>query len=200
MNHYRGCLHGCVYCDGRSEKYNVEGEFGKDITVKINAIEILNRELNPRRKRKPMRRSYIMLGGGVGDSYQPVEKKYQLSRKAMNLVNNYNLPVHILTKSTLVERDIDIIKEINEKNRAIVSFSFSSVSKEISSIFEPGVPAPEERLETMKLFKKEGIACGMFLIPVIPYITDKPELIEDAVRKAKQYRVDFILFSGMTLK
>ena len=135
MNFYRGCNHNCVYCDGRSERHYVEGEFGKDVLVKINAIELLRKELDPRRKRKPLKPCYIMLGGGVGDSYQPIEKKYQLSRKALQLLYDFNYPVSILTKSTLIERDLDIIKQINEKSKVIVSFSFSSTDEKISSVF-----------------------------------------------------------------
>ena len=200
MNLYRGCAHNCVYCDGRSEKYNVDGEFGRDVAVKVNAIDVLRWELDPKRKRTPFKRSFIMVGGGVGDSYQPVEKKYQLTRKALHLINEYNFPISLLTKSTLIERDIDIIKKINEKNRAIVSFSFSSVDDKISSIVEPGVPPPSERLETLKLFKKEGIACGIFLLPVIPFITDTPDLMEESIREASKIGLDFVIFGGMTLK
>lgn len=200
MNLYRGCAHNCVYCDGRSEGYYVDGEFGEDVAVKVNAIEILRRELNPRRKRTPFKRSYIMLGGGVGDSYQPIEEKYQLSRKALQLINGYNFPIHVLTKSTLVKRDVDVLKEINKRNRVIVSFSFSSVNDEISAIFEPGVPPPSERLDTLAFFKKEGIACGMFLLPVIPFITDAPRFMEDSIKRASELNLDFIIFGGMTLK
>src|SRR4030066_1759735 len=135
MNLYRGCTHSCVYCDGRAEGYYVDGEFGKDVTVKVNAIEILRRELDPTRKRVPFKRSFILVGGGVGDSYQPIEKKYQLTRKTLELMYEYNFPVHMLTKSTLIERDIDILKEINKQSRAIVSFSFSSVDDRISAVF-----------------------------------------------------------------
>jgi len=184
MNLYRGCIHNCVYCDGRSEGYYVDGEFGRDVAVKVNAIEILRKELDPKRKRIPFRRSFIMVGGGVGDSYQPIEKKYQLTRKALQLVSEYDFPVHMLTKSTLIKRDIDILKKINEQSRAIVSFSFSSADDEISDIFEPGVPSPAERLETIAFFKDEGIACGMFLLPVIPFITDTAELMEETVKKS----------------
>ena len=198
MNLYRGCTHNCLYCDGRSEKYNVEGEFGSEVEVKVNAIELLKKELRP--KRTHLKRGYIMLGGGVGDSYQPVEKKYELTKKALNLIYENNFPVSALTKSTLIERDFDIFKKINERSRSIVSFSFSSADDEISSIFEPGVPTPSERLETLKMFKKEGIATGMFLMPVIPFITDKPKILEDTIKKAKDVGVDFIIFSGMTLK
>jgi len=200
MNLYRGCTHNCVYCDGRSEGYYVDGEFGKDVVVKINAIEILKRELDPKGRKFPFKPSFIMVGGGVGDSYQPVEEKYQLSRKALQLMCDNNFPVHMLTKSTLIKRDIDVIKKINDQKKAIVSFSFSSVDNRISAIFEPGVPSPDERLKTLSLFKDEGIACGMFLLPVIPYVTDTPEMIEETVRKAAEVGLDFVIFGGMTLK
>jgi len=200
MNLYRGCTNNCVYCDGRSEGYYVDGEFGEDVSVKVNAIEILGRELDPKRKRTPFKRSFVIIGGGVGDSYQPIEEKYQLSRRTLELVDEYNFPVHVLTKSTLVKRDIDILKKINKKNRAIVSFSFSSIDDEISAVFEPGVPLPSERLKTLTFIKNEGIACGMFLLPVIPFITDTPELMEETIRKASEINLDFIIFGGMTLK
>ena len=200
MNLYRGCQHNCVYCDGRSEKYQVDGEFGEDVIVKTNAIELLRRELDPRRKLTPFKRGYIGVSGGVGDSYQPVEKKYELTRKTLHLLYEKKFPVHILTKSTLVKRDVDILKKINEQNRVIVSFSFSSVDNQISSVFEPGVPSPRQRLETLRFFKNQGIACGMFLLPVIPFVTDKPELLEDSIRKASKIGLDFIVFGGMTIK
>jgi DNA repair photolyase len=200
MNLYRGCAHNCVYCDGRAEGYYVDGEFGRDVTVKVNAIDILRRELDPKRKRVPFKRSFIMMGGGVGDSYQPIEKKYELTRKALELMYEYNLPVHMLTKSTLIKRDIDILKKINEQSRAVVSFSFSSVDDKTSARFEPGVPPPAERLQAIAFFKDEGIACGMFLLPVIPFLTDTSELLEQTVSKAKDAGVDFVIFGGMTLK
>lgn len=200
MNFYRGCTHNCIYCDGRSEKYQVEGEFGEEVEVKTNAIEILRRELDPRRKRVPLKKCFMMVGGGVGDSYQSVEKKYQLTRQALELMSEFNLPAHILTKSTLIERDIDILQQINEQTRAIVNFSFSSVDDEISAIFEPGVPRPNRRLETIVKFKQAGIACGLFLMPVIPFISDTADQIEKVFQKAKEIGVDYIIFSGMTMK
>ena len=200
MNFYRGCAHNCVYCDGRAEKYQVEGEFGEEVAVKINAIEILRRELDPKRKRVPLKKCFMMVGGGVGDSYQPVEQKYQLTRQALELMLEFNLPAHVLTKSTLIERDIDLLKKINEQTRTIVNFSFSSLDDEISAIFEPGVPPPSLRLETIRKFKQAGIPCGLFLMPVIPFITDTPEQIEKVFYKAKEIGVDYIIFSGMTLK
>ncbi len=200
MNLYRGCSHNCTYCDGRAEKYNVEGNFGEDVSVKVNAVEILKKELDPAGKRKPFKKGYVLLGGGVGDAYQTAEKEYLLARNALNLLNEYSLPVHILTKSTLIRRDGDLISEINRKRKAIVSISFSSVNKRLSSIFEPGVPSPEERLDTISFFRDRGIACGMFLLPVIPFVSDPEELIDEAVCRAKEIGVSFVIFGGMTLK
>jgi len=200
MNLYRGCAHNCVYCDGRSERYRVDGIFGEDVAVKTNAVEILRRELNPIGRHIRLKPSYIMLGGGVGDSYQPVEGKYQLTRRILKLLYEYRWPVHILTKSTLVERDVDIIERINQQNGAIVSFSFSSTNDELSATFEPCVPTASERLKTLAFFKRKGIACGMFLLPVIPFITDTPEMIAVALREAHEIGVDFVIFGGMTLK
>ncbi len=103
MNLYRGCMHNCSYCDGRAEGYYVEGEFGSDVSVKINALEVLRRELDPKRKRTPLKPGYILVGGGVGDSYQPMEEKYEFTRKTLSLLYEKKLPVHVLTKSTLVK-------------------------------------------------------------------------------------------------
>ncbi len=200
FNLYRGCSHNCVYCDGRSEGYYVQGQFGEDVAVKTNAVEVLSRELDPKRKRLPLERGFVIVGGGVGDSYQPLELKYGLTRGALQVIAGYHLPVHMLTKSTLIERDIDILKQINQDTRAIVSFSFSSVDDDISRIVEPGVPSPSQRLRTIERFKNQGIACGMFLLPVIPHVTDAPHLIEDSVRKAKDAGIDFVVFGCMTLK
>ena len=200
MNLYRGCTHNCVYCDGRADRYYVEGDFGKDVTVKTNAFEILQKELDPGRKRKPMKKAFMVLGGGVGDSYQPVEEKYRLARKTLELFRDYNLPVHVLTKSVLVERDLDILQEINAHSKAIVSCSFSSVDDEISAVFEPDVPPPSLRLEMLKKMKAAGLSIGMYFMPVIPFITDKPTLLEKAIKKAQDIGIDFIIFGGMTLK
>ncbi len=200
MNLYRGCTHNCAYCDGRAETYNVEGEFGKDVAVKVNAIDLLRRELDPSRKRKPMPRGFMFVGGGVCDSYQPVESRYKLTRQTLELLAETDFPVHMLTKSTLIERDLDILTRINKKNRVIISMSFSSVDDKTSAVFEPGVPRPSKRLQTLSLFKKNGFAIGMYLMPVLPFITDTPQKIKETLRAAKDIGIDFIIFSGMTLK
>jgi DNA repair photolyase len=200
MNLYRGCSHNCAYCDGRAEKYQVDGEFGKDVAVKVNAIDVLKRELDPARKRKPMKDGFIFVGGGVCDSYEPIELKYQLTRQALEVMSAYDFPVHMLTKSTLIERDLELLKRINDKSRAIISMSFSSVDDQISAHFEPGVPRPSRRLKTLDLFKKNGFPIGMYLMPVLPFITDTPEKIKESVKAAADIGIDFIIFGGMTLK
>jgi DNA repair photolyase len=200
MNLYRGCLHNCAYCDGRAESYYVEGEFGRDVCVKINAPEILRRELDPARRRKPLKGGYFLLGGGVGDSYQPLEETYGLSRRALELMAGFGYPVQILTKSTLVRRDLDLLERIHRRSRALVCFSISSVDERISRVYEPGVPPPAERLETLKHIKARGIPCGLFLLPVIPFVTDTAPLIEGALQAATDAGVDYLIFGGMTLK
>ena len=200
MNLYRGCSHNCAYCDGRAEKYQVDGKFGNDVAVKVNALDILKRELDPARKRKPMKRGFIFVGGGVCDSYEPVELKYQLTRQALELIADYDFPVHMLTKSSHIERDEDLLRRINEKNRAIVSMSFSSVDDHISRVFEPGVLPPSRRLKTLEKFKKMRLPVGMYLMPVLPFVSDTPEQIEQSVRAAANIGIDFIIFGGMTLK
>lgn len=200
MNLYRGCVHDCVYCDGRSEKYQVHENFKSEVTVKINAIDLLKKEMNLRRRQKFYQNGFIMIGGGVGDSYQPIEKEYELTKKTLAFLEPLRLPLHILTKSTLIERDIDLLKRINGRSKSLISFSFSSTNDEISKIFEPGVPPPSDRLRTIKKLKHNGFSCGMYLLPVIPFITDTEKIMRKTIEDAYQAGVDYIIFGGMTLK
>ena len=200
MNLYRGCYHNCVYCDGRNEKYQVRGDFEQDVDIKVNAIDLLTNEMNLQRRQKFYNNGFIMVGGGVGDSYQPIEEKYRLMRKTLKFFESVRLPIHILTKATLVERDIDILHRINQHSKVIISFSFSSTNDTISQIFEPNVPPPTERLKTIKKLKQEGFSCGVFLLPVIPFITDTIDIMKQTIEDVYAAGVDFIIFGGMTLK
>ncbi len=200
INLYRGCAHNCVYCDGRAEAYRVEGDFGEDIAVKINALEILKKELDRSRRRKPMPDSFMVLGGGVCDAYQPLENTYRLARGVLELCLQYSYPVHVLTKSTLVENDIDLLKDIQAKTKALVCFSFSSTNQQISGVFEPGVPRPDERLAVMEKLRNAGIHCGIFLMPVIPFITDSDVMIRKTAQDAANAGAEFVIFGNMTLK
>jgi DNA repair photolyase len=200
MNLYRGCEHNCAYCDGRAEKYQVEGDFAQDVSVKINVLELLQRELDPSRKRLPFKPGFIFVGGGVGDSYQPAETTYQLTRNALGLIKTQPFAVHLLTKSTLIERDIDILSGINAKKRALVSFSFSSTDDKISSLFEPSASLPSRKLQAIKRLKEAGLTCGVYLMPVIPFITDTPAVLQKSLEDFAAAHVDFVIFGGMTLK
>ncbi len=200
MNLYRGCCHKCVYCDGRNEKYQVRGDFEQDVDIKVNAIDLLTNEMNLQRRQKFYNNGFIMVGGGVGDSYQPIEEKYRLMRKTLKFFESVRLPIHILTKATLVERDIDILHRINQHSKVIISFSFSSTNDALSQVFEPDVPPPTERLKTIKKLKQQGFSCGMFLLPVIPFITDTIDIMKQTIEDAYAAGVDFIIFGGMTLK
>jgi DNA repair photolyase len=201
MNLYRGCSHDCAYCDGRAEKYRVDGNFGTEVSVKSNAMEILRRELPAGGERSSRRlKGFVILGGGVGDSYQSAEAECGISRSVLRLLEERSLPVHVLTKSTLVLRDADVLERINSKSRAVVSFSISTVDDGIAAIFEPGASPPSRRLEALAELKGRGIHCGVFLLPVIPFVSDPQERIEEAVRAARDAGAEFIAFGGMTMK
>lgn len=200
MNIYRGCAHACAYCDGRAERYYVEGEFGRDVYAKVNAPEVLRRELDPRRKRVPLPPSFILLGGGVGDSYQPCEAELGLTRRVLEVLDDYSRPVHVLTKSTLVERDVDLLQRLAAHRRVIVSMSLSTCDDDLARVFEPGAAPPSARLAALGRLKQQGFPVGLFYMPAIPVVADAPETLDRTLAAAKQAGVDFAVFSGMTLK
>jgi DNA repair photolyase len=208
MNLYRGCGHDCSYCDGRAEKYQVQGHFGADVQVKVNAVEVLRRELGlqPRGQGElwpgEMRRhgGFVLLGGGVGDSYQPVEEQFGIARRVLELFAENAFPVHVLTKSTLVLRDIDVLERMARSSGALVSFSLSSANDALSSQFEPGASPPSERLRAVAALRSRGINAGVFLVPVLPFLTDSAESIEESVASAASAGARYVVFGGMTLK
>ena len=196
MNLYRGCEHACAYCDGRAEKYRVEGDFGRDIEVKINAPELLGKELGRLKER-----GIIFVGGGVCDAYQAAERKYELTRRCLEMILLRQMPVHVLTKSALVERDLDLLERINEDGPgAIVSMSFCSVDQRVVDLFEPGCAPADERFRVLELARQRGIPTGIMLLPIIPLVSDSPERLEAVVSRAREAGVEFLLFGGMTLK
>jgi len=200
LNIYRGCPHNCTYCDGRSEQYYVAGDFGRDLTVKVNAPQVLQRELQRLLNRENWQSGYLMIGGGVGDSYNPSEEHYRLTRQILLICAELAVPVHILTKSTLVLRDLDLIAVIHRRAGAIVSMSIAAIDPPVARHFEPGVPSPFERLATLRTFHEAGIPTGLFLMPVIPYLSDTEEQLEMALDHGERCGVDFVIFSGLTLK
>ena len=195
MNLYRGCEHGCLYCDGRAERYYVQGDFARDIRVKKNAVELLTNEL--RRVREP---GFVFLGGGVCDAYQPAEAHYKLARGALEQALQNRLPVHILTKSSLVERDFDLLQAIQTETGAILSFSIQTLDDEVRKRFEPLASPIERRWEVLAKAKHLGLATGVMAMPVLPGISDQAEAIDRLVAKARSVEVDFVCFGGLTLR
>ncbi len=197
MNLYRGCSHDCAYCDGRAESYRVEGTFGEEVAAKTNAVELLDAELG---RPRVSWSGFLMLGGGVGDSYQPAEAERALARGALALAARRGLPVHVLTKSTLVLRDADLLEEIGRRSAVTVSFSLSTVDAELASTFEPGVPSPAERLAALANLRERGVHGGIFLMPVLPYLSDGEEAIRASVAASVEAGAEYVVFAGMTLK
>ncbi|MBW6457709.1 MAG: radical SAM protein [FCB group bacterium] len=192
MNLYRGCQHQCIYCDSRSTCYQIENF--ADILIKDNAIELLVKELAGKRKK-------LTIGtGSMNDPYMPVEKELGLTRQALEQIARFYYPVHIITKSDLVSRDIDLIKDIS-RTYAAVSFTITTPDDELSAIIEPGAPSSSRRFDAMKHLSREGIYTGIIISPVLPWITDSPENIGGLLRRAHDAGAKYALaWPGMTLR
>ena len=192
---YMACEHGCLYCDGRAERYNIDGDFEKDIIIKGNTIELLKKEL-------PKLREYgtIAISSGISDSYQPIEKELEITREALKLVRDIKYPVTLLTKSTLIERDIDIFKEMKTYSDIHIHFTLTTLDEKISSIFEPNAPTIMERLNTIKLLKSNDIGVGISAMPFLPYITETKDNIIDLLDKLKELDVDFLIPMVLALR
>ncbi|MBI5545680.1 MAG: radical SAM protein [Deltaproteobacteria bacterium] len=195
INLYRGCEHGCEYCDGRSERYRVEGEFARDIQVKVNALEVLEGELA--RAREP---GFVLVGGGVCDAYQPAEQQYRLARGVLELALSLKLPVHVLTKSALVERDLDLLERINTQRRAVLSFSVATTDERLREELEPGAAPMAERFRILEAARGRGLSTGIMAMPLLPGLSDQPDQIHALVARAAAAGVGFVCFSGLTLR
>lgn len=144
MNLYRGCLHGCIYCDARSTCYQMEHSF-EDIAVKVNAPKLLEETLRRKRKR-------CMIGtGAMSDPYLPIEKELKLTRKCLELINEYEFGLAIQTKSDLILRDLDLLKSINRKTKCVVQITMTTYEEELCKILEPGVCTTKRRFESLKI-------------------------------------------------
>jgi len=192
MNLYRGCQHQCIYCDSRSNCYRIENF--EDILIKENAIELLHKEL------KSLRVKGTIGTGSMNDAYMPIEKTTGITRKALEVIALHKFPLHVITKSDLVARDIDLIREIS-KVFAVVSFSITSAEDSLASIIEPGAPATSKRFAAMKKLSDAGITTGVTLMPILPYINDTCENITKIVEQAKESGASYILPAfGLTLR
>lgn len=193
MNLYKGCSHKCIYCDSRSNCYHIDNF--DIVRGKENALYILEQELSKKKNKG------VIGIGSMSDTYNPQELKYEQTRKALKLISKYNFGVSIDTKSDLILRDLDLLKEINAKNSVIVKFTITTSNDELSKIIEPNVCVSSKRLQAIKVLIDNGIFTGIMMNPVLPFITDNEENIKELVRLADKYGAKFIhTYMGMTLR
>ena len=195
MNLYRGCSHGCIYCDSRSHCYQMTHDF-EDIEVKENALTLLEHTLRHKRKK-------CMIGtGSMSDPYMPLEKDLQYTRKALELIYDYGFGATLITKSNLVLRDIDILKKINTRTKCVVQMTLTTFDESLCKKLEPKVCTTKTRFEVLKALHSEGIPTVVWLSPILPMLNDNRENIEGILQyciKAKVYGV--ICFGmGLTLR
>lgn len=193
MNLYRGCQHRCIYCDSRSLCYGIDG-FDKEILVKVNAVDLLREAL-------PRKRVVGTIGtGSMNDPYMPVEKQFNLTGRALEVIAENRFPVHVITKSDLVLRDIDTLAEIN-RVYAAVSFTVTAADDELCRLVEPGSPRSSQRFAAMRALADRGIHTGVTLMPILPFIEDNEDNLTAIVEKAAGSGASYIIPSlGMTLR
>ena len=168
MNLYRGCTHGCIYCDSRSRVYGMAHDF-EDIEVKRNAPELLERALRSKRNK-------CMIGtGSMCDPYMPCEKELRLTRQCLEIIHRYGFGVAVQTKSDLILRDLELIAQINEKAKAVVQFTLTTADDALCRIIEPGVCPTSRRAEALRMFQTRGIPTVVWLSPFLPLLNDTEE-------------------------
>ncbi len=192
MNLYRGCQHQCIYCDSRSECYQIE-DFS-DVLVKANAIELLRNELSRKRVKGTIGT------GSMNDPYMPIEAQRNLTHQALQVIAEFRFPVHIITKSDLVLKDLAILHEIN-RVYAAVTFTITTADDKLGKKVEPGAPKVSARLKAMQTLAENGILTGVTLMPVLPFLEDNVENIRQIVNLAQESGASYIIPSfGMTLR
>jgi DNA repair photolyase len=192
MNLYRGCQHQCIYCDSRSKCYQIENF--ADVIVKVNAIDLLKKEL-------PRKRVKGTIGtGSMSDPYLPLEATRHLTAQALEVIAEHQFPIHALTKSDLVLRDLDILRVISQVYAAI-SFTITTADDELGRKVEPGAPLVSRRFAAMARLAEAGLLTGVLLMPVLPFIEDNPANITAIVTRAKECGASYLLaLFGMTLR
>lgn len=192
INVYRGCLHGCIYCDARSDCYNMKHAF-EDIEVKRNAPELLEEALKSRRRR-------CMIGtGAMCDPYVPIERELKITRRCLELINKYDFGAAVLTKSDLIMRDIDLLDEINQKTKSVVQMTITTVDETLCKTVEPNVCTTARRFEVLNEMKKRKIPTVIWLCPVLPFINDTEENLREILEGAAEAGVCGIVSFGMGL-
>lgn len=190
MNIYRGCTHGCIYCDSRSKCYQMEHDF-EDIEVKVNADKLLESALIRKRKR-------CMIGtGSMCDPYMHCEAQLGLTRRCLEIIDKYGFGVTIITKSSRILRDLDLLKSINRKSKCVVQMTLTTYDEQLCRIIEPNVSTTKERFETLKILRDHGIPTVVWLCPVLPFINDTEENIKGILSYCIEAGVYGILCFGM---
>ena len=190
MNLYRGCTHGCIYCDSRSKCYQINHAF-EDIEVKGNALELLEDAL--RRRRKPC----VVATGAMSDPYIPLEKELCLTRGALEIIERYGFGVSLLTKSALVLRDIDLLQRIARKAKCVVQMTLTTHDEDLCKILEPNVNTTRERIDALMTLRDAGIPTVVWLSPLLPYINDTEENIRAILDACIGARVRGVVCFGM---
>ena len=192
MNIYRGCTHGCIYCDSRSKCYQFTHDF-EDIEVKQNAPELLEETLRKKRKR-------CMVGtGAMCDPYIPLEKELQLTRRCLEILERYNFGIALQTKSDLVLRDLDILTRINQKTKAVVQMTLTTADDDLCKKIEPGVCPTSRRFEVLQACRDAGIPTVVWFSPLLPFINDTKENVEGIVDYCARAKVHAIICFGIGL-
>ena len=190
MNLYRGCTHGCIYCDSRSACYQMEHDF-EDVEVKRNAPELLEDAL--RRKR-----SRCMIGtGSMCDPYLPLERTERLTRRCLELIDRYGFGVSLLTKSDLVLRDLDVLQSIQAKAKAVVCMTLTTIDEDLCRIVEPNVCTTRRRVEVLRTMRDAGIPTVVWLCPLLPFLNDTEENLRGILDACFDAGVTGILQFGM---
>ncbi len=192
MNLYRGCTHGCIYCDSRSTCYHFTHPF-EDIEVKQNAPELLEQALRSKRKK-------CMIGtGAMCDPYMHCEEELQLTRKCLSIIERHGFGLAIQTKSARILRDIDLLCSINEKAKCVVQMTLTTYDEALCRIVEPNVSTTRERFEALKVLRDKGIPTVVWLTPILPYLNDTKENIEGILDYCIRAKVKCIICFGMGL-
>lgn len=190
MNLYRGCTHGCIYCDSRSIVYNMNHAFD-DVEVKKNSLEILKKSLRNKKEK-------CMIGtGSMTDPYIPLESELKYVRQSLKIINNYGHGFTCITKSDLILRDIDILSKINQDSKAVVQMTLTCTDDDISKLIEPDVINTNKRIKVLEKFQDENIPTVVWLCPIIPYITDNKENIKEILEACINLNVKGIICFGM---
>lgn len=193
MNLYKGCSYGCIYCDSRSDAYHID-DFEK-IRSKENALEILEEELSSKQYKG------VVSFGTLSDPYNEKEEKYKITRGALELIKKYGFGVSIDTKSDLILRDLDLLKEIQKNNNVIIKMSITTFDDELAKFLEPHVISSTKRFQVLKTLRENDIFAGVLMTPVLPFVTDNEENIKKMVELATRNKASFIYTKmGMTLR